>query len=82
VYNLPVPTPREPETSPGFAFALRLTSLGAQVGLTFSAALAIADIASQLFPRLAGASFGIAGGTAALVMWRFWGRIFRSVVRS
>jgi hypothetical protein len=82
VYNLLVPTPREPETSPGFAFALRLTSLGAQVGLTFSAALVIADIASQLFPRLAGASFGIAGGTAALVMWRFWGRILRTVAHS
>ncbi len=65
--------------SPGFAFALRVTSRGAQVGLTASIALFVADIASQLVPRHPGLLFAIAGGTAGLVAWQLLGRFFRWV---
>jgi len=64
-------------TSPTFAFALRITSLGAQVGLTASIALLAADIAAQLMPRHPAMSFGVAGGTSALLGWRLLGRFFR-----
>jgi hypothetical protein len=60
--------------------ALRLTALGVQVGFTFSLALLAADLASQLAsPHRQSIWFGLAGGTAALVLWRMWGWILRRV---
>jgi hypothetical protein len=69
--------PSAPKTSPAFAFALWLTSRGAQVGLTVSIALFVADIASQLTPRHPGLIFAITGGTGALLAWQLLGHFFR-----
>jgi hypothetical protein len=74
-----VPPPRENE-SERFATALRWTALGVRVGFTFSLSLVVADIASQFPPPHRQAIvFGLAGGTAALVAWRFWGWLLRRV---
>jgi hypothetical protein len=68
------------DTSPGFKTALRITSLGARAGFTFSVALIVADLASQLAPpHRGGGFFGVAGGTTALSAWRMWSWIFRRV---
>jgi hypothetical protein len=73
-------TPNKDQLPPGFAFALRWTALGAQFGLAFSIALAAADIVSQFAPRHQRAIFfGLAGGTVALVGWKFFGWIFERV---
>jgi hypothetical protein len=68
------------DTPPRFRLALRLTALGVQIGFTFSMALVVADIASQLAAlHQRGLWFGIAGGTAALGFWKMWGWILRRV---
>jgi len=65
---------------PRFRLALRLTALGVQVGFTFSLALVVADVASQVAaPHQRSLGFGVAGGTAALGFWRMWGWILRRV---
>lgn len=75
-----LPTQNKDRLPPGFAVALRWTALGAQFGLTFSVALAAADIVSQLAPRHQRAMFfGLAGGTVALAAWKFFGWIFERV---
>jgi hypothetical protein len=69
-----------PDTSPRFQLAPRLTAFGARASFTFTLALVVADIASQLgSPHQRGLWFGIAGGTAALGFWKMWGWILRRV---
>lgn len=61
-----------------FQLALRLTALGAQLGLTVSSSLAAADIASQFAPPSGRAIwFGLAGGSTALASWRVWGWVLK-----
>ena len=60
--------------------ALRLTAFGARASFTFTLALVVADVASQLaLPHQRGLCFALAGGTAALGLWKMWGWILRRV---
>jgi hypothetical protein len=68
------------DAPPRFQTALRLTALGARASFTFTLALVAADLAGQMAPpHQSGLWFGVAGGTAALALWRMWGRILRRV---
>lgn len=68
------------DTPPRFALALRLTALGAQAAFTFTLALVVADVASQLaLPHQRGLCFALGGATAALGFWRMWGWIWKKV---
>lgn len=67
-----------PGIPPRFALALRLTAWGARAAFTFTLALVVADIASQLaLPHQRGLCFAVGGGTAALVFWRMWRWIWK-----
>jgi hypothetical protein len=68
--------------SPGFAFALKATALGAHVGLTAASGLVVADIASRLLPAYGAFMFGIVGGTVSLLTWRLLGRFFQRLDRA
>jgi hypothetical protein len=74
-----VPTSHEDESG-RFATALRWTALGARIGFTVSLSLVAADVASQFpQPDRQAIVFGLAGGTAALLVWRLWGWLLKRV---
>src|SRR4029078_4258831 len=66
-----------PSTPGSFAIALRMTSLGARLGLAASISLFAADIAGQLAPRHPALLAGVTGATSALVAWKVLTNFFR-----
>jgi hypothetical protein len=68
------------DAPPRFQMALRLTAFGARASFTFTLALVVADVASQVAPPAQRPLwFGLAGGTTALAFWKMWGWILKRV---
>ena len=67
-----------PEPSHGFKRLQRATLFGARAGLTGGFAVLSADVAGTLVPRQhVWWTYGIVGGTMAMLLWWAWGRLFK-----